>query len=85
MRTLVVTAIGLILAGAFVFAASHLGKSKATGAIVFNVAWFLFCAVDYSNGVKAGYAEVDELGIHLLLFTVPAVGAWAAARFLPYV
>ena len=74
---------GLVLSGAFVFAFNHLGKSKTTGAIVFIAVWLIFCAVDYSNGVKAGYAAIDELGIHILLFVVPAIGAWVMARFLP--
>lgn len=83
MRTIAVIVIGLILSGVFVFAASHFGRAKVTGAIVFIVIWFIFCSVDYSNGVKAGYAAVDELGIHILLFAVPAVGGWAATHFLP--
>jgi hypothetical protein len=82
MRTLIVATMGLVLSGAFVFAFNHLGKSKTTGAIVFIAVWLIFCAVDYSNGVKAGYAAIDELGIHILLFVVPTIGAWATARFL---
>jgi hypothetical protein len=83
VRTLVVIAIGLVLSGAFVFASGYSGKGKVTGAIGFIVVWFIFCAADYSNGVKAGYAAIDELGIHILLFVVPTIGAWTAARFLP--
>jgi hypothetical protein len=75
--------VGLILAFGFVFAGTLLGKSKVTGAIIFLGLWLIFCAVDYSNGVKAGYSAVDELGIHILVFAVPAIGAWLAARFLP--
>jgi hypothetical protein len=83
VRTLVVVAIGLVLSGAFVFATGYLGKGKITGAIVFIMVWLIFCSVDYSNGIKAGYAAIDELGIHILLFVLPAIGAWVAARFLP--
>jgi hypothetical protein len=83
VRTLVVIAIGLVLSSALVFATSHLGKGKITGAIMFMVAWLIFCAVDYSNGVKAGYSAMDELGIHILIFTVPTLSAWLAVRFLP--
>ena len=83
MRTLIVLAIGLVMALAFVFAASHLGKTKVAGAILFIGVWLIFCAFDYSQGLKAGYAAVDELGIHLILLIIPAFGAWAAARFLP--
>jgi hypothetical protein len=83
VRTLIVVAVGLMLSVAFVFATGYLGKGKVTGAIVFMAVWLIFCAIDYLNGVKAGYAAIDELGIHLLLFAVPAIGAWISARFLP--
>jgi hypothetical protein len=83
VRTLVVTAIGLVLAGAFVVSNRYLGKSRMTGAIVFITVWFIFCAVDYSNGVKAGFGALEELGIHVILFMVPTIGAWVAARYLP--
>jgi hypothetical protein len=83
VRTLVVIAIGLVLSSTLVFAIDHLGKGKITGAIVFMVAWLIFCAVDYSNGVKAGYSARDELGIHILIFALPTLSAWLAARFLP--
>jgi hypothetical protein len=83
VRTLIVVAVGLLLSAGFVFASSHLGKNKITGALLFIALWFIFCAIDYFNGVKAGYSTTDELGIHILLFTLPALGAWLAARFLP--
>jgi hypothetical protein len=82
MRTLIVVAIGLVLSVGFVFTASHLGKDKVIGAIVFISLWLIFCCFDYANGVKAGYSAVDELGVHILLFVLPALGAWLAARFL---
>jgi hypothetical protein len=83
VRTLIVATMGLLLSGAFVFAFSHLARSKTTGAIVFIAAWLIFCVFDYSNGVKGGYPAIDELGIHILIFVVPATGAWIMARFLP--
>jgi hypothetical protein len=83
MRTVIAIAVGLILAFGFVFAGNLLAKSKIAGAILFLGLWLIFCGVDYSNGVKAGYSAVDELGIHILVFALPAIGAWLAARFLP--
>jgi cell shape-determining protein MreD len=83
MRTVIAITIGLVLAFGFVFASNLLGKSKITGAILFLCLWLIFCGVDYSNGVKAGYSAVDELGIHILVFALPAIGAWLTARFLP--
>ena len=61
MRTVIVVAIGLFLSFGFVFAASHLGRRKVTGAIAFILLWFFFCCFDFSNGVKAGYSASDEL------------------------
>jgi hypothetical protein len=82
MRTLIAIVVGLALSFGFVFAATHLGKGKAFGAILFVMLWLIFCGVDFANGVKAGYSAVDELGIHLIVFIVPAFGAWLSARFL---
>jgi hypothetical protein len=82
MRTLLVVGIGVALSYAFVFATSYWGKSKVTGALVFMGVWLIFCAWDYARGVKAGYSAIDELGIHLLLFIVPALCAWLVARLL---
>jgi hypothetical protein len=83
MRTVIAVTVGLVLAFGFVFASNLLGKNKVAGAILFLALWLVFCAVDYSNGVKAGYSAVDELGIHIFVFALPAIGAWLAARFLP--
>jgi hypothetical protein len=83
VRTAIVILIGLFLSIATVFAANYAGKEKITGAVAFIALWFVFCAFDYANGVKAGYSAVEELGIHILLFTVPAISSWLAARFWP--
>jgi hypothetical protein len=83
LRTFIVAAVGLFLSVAFVFAAISFGKGRFRGEVAFMMLWFLFCAIDFSNGVKARYKAIDELWIHLVLFVVPAAGAWAAARFLP--
>ena len=82
MRTLIAVAVGLVLSFGFVFASNSLGKGKFAGAILFTGLWLVFCVVDYLNGVKAGYSAIDELGIHLLVFTLPAFGSWLAARLL---
>ena len=82
MRTVIALAIGLALSFGFVFAAGFLGRSRVTGALLFIALWLVFCVIDYTNGVKAGYSAVEELGIHLLLFTLPAFGAWLFARDL---
>jgi hypothetical protein len=83
VRTLVVAAIGLVLAAAVVLSAGYLGKNRMAGALLFIAVWFVFCAVDYSNGVKAGFGPLEELGIHLVIFMLPTIGAWATTRYLP--
>jgi hypothetical protein len=82
VRTLVAMICGLAGAFAFVFVSKTLNRGTIPGALTFVLVWLIFCGIDYSNGVKAGYSALDELGIHLLLFTVPAFAAWFAARLL---
>jgi len=85
MRTLIVVAIGLVLAVAFVVIANLINKSKGemffNGFYVFAVLWFIFCAVDYYYGVfRAGYGAMEELGIHLVIFLVPVAIAFFVSR-----
>lgn len=82
MRTLLVLAVGFVLSLVFVFAAGALGKGKTSGAYLFIALWLGFCVVDFFMGVRAGYAPLDELGIHAVLFTIPALSAYLIARFL---
>lgn len=82
MRTLIAVTIGLISSIGFVYVSKAIGRTPVSGAIAFIAVWLIFCVVDYSNGVKAGYSPLEELGIHLIVFAVPAVGAWLAARWL---
>ncbi len=82
MRTLIVLAIGVAAAAAFAYGAKAAGQRPGAGALVFTGLWFVFCGVDLGAGVRAGYSAVEELGIHLVLFIVPAAGAWAVARWL---
>ncbi|MEZ5398480.1 MAG: hypothetical protein R2729_02360 [Bryobacteraceae bacterium] len=82
MRTLIVIAIGVAAAFGFAYAAHALRRGSATGALVFICCWFVFCGFDLATGVRAGYALVDELGIHLAVFIAPAAAAWAATRWL---
>jgi len=81
MRTVIVIVIGLILSLAFVLGANFINKGKSTGAYLFMGLWLIFCIVDYCIGVfKAGYSPLDELGIHLIIFAVPAAAAYFLAR-----
>ncbi|MCI0391733.1 MAG: hypothetical protein MOB07_23565 [Acidobacteria bacterium] len=84
MRTLIVITIGLILSVIFVFGASFINKSRGeqfiNGAYVFIGLWLIICIVDFYFGVKAGYSALEELGIHLVVFGVPAAVAFLLSR-----
>lgn len=81
MRTVTVVMIGLVVSFAFVFGATFIHKSKGVGAVWFMGVWLIFCLVDYCIGVfQAGYSPLDELGIHLIIFAVPAAAAYFLAR-----
>jgi len=82
MRTLIVLAAGFVVAFGVVYAAKAMGRGTVAGAIAFILLWLIFTTIDYAGGVKAGYSPLEELGIHLVVFTLPAFGAWLAARWL---
>jgi hypothetical protein len=79
MRTLIVVAIGLAAGLAFAYAAQAMHRAPVAGTLLFIACW---CGVDLMVGVRVGYSLVEELGIHLVVFIVPAAGAWLAARLL---
>ncbi len=84
MRTLIVVAIGLAVTFAFAYAAQALHRAPAVGAILFIPCWFVFCGLDLIVGVRSGYSLIEELGIHLVVFILPASGGWLAARLLAW-
>jgi hypothetical protein len=62
--------------------AKILGRNTVVGIIVFVSLWLTFCVIDTLRGVRAGYSIQAEIMIHLLLFAIPAVAAYLAARLL---
>jgi hypothetical protein len=82
VRTLIVLLIGLALSVGMVYAGKALGRGTVNGALLFIGLWMIFTVIDYYAGVNSGYSALEELGIHLVVFIVPAVGAWLAARWL---
>jgi hypothetical protein len=80
MRTLLMTVIGVAFAVAFevIFEMLHRrGKSHgADGARVFIWIWLAITVVDFWVGVEEGHAVSLELGVHALIFIVPAAAAW---------
>ncbi len=84
MRTLLMVATGVVLALAFDVVAAALdrrgmGRGDAAGAL-FICIWFGVAAVDFWIGVDAGNAVGLELGVHLLIFALPAALAWHLSR-----
>jgi len=84
MRTLLMVAIGVVLAlvfDAFIAAMHKRGTHRdAGGAEAFIWIWLAIASVDFWVGVDAGNAVSLELGVHLLVFAVPAALAWYLAR-----
>ncbi len=84
MRTLLMVAIGIVLALAFdavtaVLPRRGMGRGN-DGGVLFVCIWLAVAAVDFWIGVDAGNAVGLELGVHLLIFALPAALAWHLSR-----
>jgi hypothetical protein len=81
MRTLLMVAIGVVLALVLdAFSAAMHKRGIRRGAEPFIWIWLAVASVDFWVGVDAGNAVSLELGVHLLVFAVPAALAWYLAR-----
>ena len=84
MRTLLMTVIGVAFAVAFDIVVAVLqqrGKSRtADGARLFIWIWLAITIVDFWVGVEEGHGVLLELGVHALIFVVPAAAAWYLSR-----
>jgi hypothetical protein len=78
MRTLVLILIGLVML-ALMTGLSRPARRPLV-ALVFIGVWLLACAVNLAIGLSHGYSLAEELGIHLVLFGVPAAAAWLVRR-----
>lgn len=78
MRTLVLILIGLVVL-ALMTALSRPARRPQV-ALVFVGLWLVACAINLAVGLSHGYTLGEELGIHLLLFGVPAAAAWFVRR-----
>jgi choline-glycine betaine transporter len=80
MRTLLITAIGATLALAFHFVVTALhqrGHARNTdGGRLFILIWMAIVIVDGWIGVDEGHGVLLEIGVHLVIFVVPAALAW---------
>ena len=84
MRTLLITVVGVAFAVAFDVVFELLrrrGKSRgANGARLFIWIWLAVSSVDFWVGVEEGHGVPLELGVHALIFIVPAAAAWYLSR-----
>lgn len=80
MRTAIVILIGIVLALAFRSLAAILNRRRAAqpadGALWFIALWLVATVIDFFVGVSAGHGVALELGVHVLIFAVPAAFAW---------
>jgi hypothetical protein len=73
MHTLIVTTVGFVLLAIFLLGS----KNKSSAAKRFIPVWLVLCVIHLAYGVlEAGYGLVDELGVHAVVFGVPALCAW---------
>ena len=80
MHTLVATLVGFIALGFY----ARLSKPLAAGARRFIGVWLGACILHLGYGVLgAGYSLVSELGVHAIVFGLPAITAWILSRKLP--
>ncbi len=83
MHILMVTAIGLLLLGAFVLV-GHM-RSRTTGIAdgAYYFVWF-WLAASIVNGifgvVRAGIPVINEIGAFIPIFGIPAAIAWYLSR-----
>lgn len=85
MHTLRITLIGLILLSLFVFVAAQINGRKnrpdVDGGHLFILVWLVVSIANFSVGVFiAGYSVLTELGVHVVVFGLPAAVAWFMSR-----
>jgi hypothetical protein len=84
MRTAAMIVVGVVLAIAFDLVVSALkrrGRARETdGGHLFILIWLGVMVVDFYAGVSEGNSIPLELGVHSLLFAVPAGAAWWLSR-----
>jgi hypothetical protein len=85
MHTLRITLIGLILLSLFVFVAAQINQRKnrpaVDGAYLFIWVWLVVSIANFCVGIFiAGYSVLTELGVHVIVFGLPAGVAWFLSR-----
>lgn len=85
MHTLRLTVIGLILLSVFVFVAAQINQRKnrlaMDGAYLFIWVWLAISIANFCVGVFiVHYSVPTELGVHVVVFGLPAGAAWFMSR-----
>jgi hypothetical protein len=83
MHIVMVTAIGLLLLGAFVLGGYQLNKTTGVATGAFYFIWF-WLAASVANGIfgtmRAGIPVINEIGAFIPIFGIPAALAWYLSR-----
>jgi hypothetical protein len=83
MHIVMVTAVGLVLLGAFALAGYVRGKSAGIASAAHYFIWF-WLAASIANGifgvVRAGIPVINEIGAFIPIFGIPAIAAWYLSR-----
>ncbi|MGG6463534.1 hypothetical protein [Solilutibacter silvestris] len=83
MRTLIIIAIGIVLATLLLFVFRRDARTLRTVFVTFAIAWIAVCAYNMWLGVaRAGYAVTEELPFLLANAGVPLLFAWWLQRRL---
>jgi len=80
MRTLIAILIGVVVLLVVLVAATEINRRRQEdtldGPRVFIWIWLGACIVDFWIGAFTGHRISVELGLHLIIFIVPAALAW---------
>jgi hypothetical protein len=80
MRTLIAIMIGVVVLLAVLVGAAEINRRRQNemldGPRIFIWVWLVACIVDFWVGAFTGHRVSVELGLHLLIFIVPAALAW---------
>jgi len=80
MHILMVTVGGLVALVIFYFAATLMGRPRASGAAVFIWVWLVAAILNGAVGIfRAGIPLANEIGAFIPIFGIPAAIAWYLA------
>jgi hypothetical protein len=80
--TLMMILIGLGIVGTMVLAASFLGAGRREAFLKATFAWLVGAGVNAWMNVSGGAPLMDEISNFVLIFGIPAAGAYALSRLV---